>query len=378
MNNSIQEQAFLNAFIQHQTYLHRASSQTVNELWQIFSSQSNEMVLKLRDLLDDLSEQEKIALSGALYTTPKLKEVQSLINQWYASVSVALPETFAVMATAFAVYESMWLSKALNNPVKEPNGKKLYTKIRHKPLTGGALVDSLLENIATTARQKVEYAIRDGINSGQTNYEIVKRIRGYDKTIDGKKVHFDGLIDQSFKDIDRVVRTARSHVSNQSYESTWDALGFEFFKFFSVLDGRTSMLCASLDQTTWQKGDPNIRRPPLHPHCRSTLLGVDADGEIAGLRPFVADNRAVKDIPKDQRNGKIGQVDANTSYKDWFERQDETFQKEWLGPSKYKLYKDGGYSIDKFVDPLSGLQFNLKQLKEMDEKTFKELGLWNK
>ncbi|MBJ9905363.1 minor capsid protein [Acinetobacter bereziniae] len=375
MNNSIQEQAFLNAFIQHQTYLHRASSQTVNELWQIFSRQSNEMVVKLRDLLDELSDQEKIALSGALYTTPKLKEVQSLINQWYASISVALPEAFTVSATAFAVYESMWLSKALNNPVKGPDGKKLYTKIRHKPLTGGALVDSLLENIATTARQKVEYAIRDGINSGQTNYEIVKRIRGYDKTIDGKKVHFDGLIDQTFKDVDRVVRTARSHVSNQSYESTWDALGFEFFKFFSVLDGRTSMLCASLDQTIWKKGDPNIRRPPLHPHCRSTLLGVDADGKIAGLRPFVADNRAVKDIPRDQREGKIGQVDANTSYKDWFKRQDESFQREWLGKTRYELYKTGKYPIQRFIDPLTDQKYTLKQLEEMDEKTFKKLGI---
>ncbi|MFW1748685.1 minor capsid protein [Acinetobacter guillouiae] len=375
MNNSIQEQAFINAFIQHQTYLHRASSQTVNEIWQHFSNQSNEMIVKLRDLMDELSDQEKIALSGAQYTTPKLKEVRSLINEWFLNLSIALPETFAITATAFAVYESMWLSKALNNSIKEPDSKKLYTKIRHKPLTGGALVDSLLENIATIARQKVEYTIRDGINSGQTNYEIIKRIRGYDKTIDGKKVHFDGLIDQSFKDVDRVVRTARSHVSNQSYLSTWDALGFDFYKFFSVLDGRTSLLCASLDQTTWQKGDPNIRHPPLHPHCRSTLLGVDADGKVAGLRPFVADNRAIKDIPKDQRDGKIGQVDANTTYKEWFDRQDESFQKEWLGPSKYKLYSEGGYLIDKFVDPLNGKPFTLKELKVLDEQTFKELGL---
>ena len=375
MNNSIQEQAFLNAFIQHQTYLHRASSQTVNEMWQVFSNQTNEMVVKLRDLLDELSDQEKVALSGAQYTTPKLKEVRSLIDEWFLSLSVALPETFAVTATAFAVYESMWLSKALNNSIKEPDSKKLYTKIRHKPLTGGALVDSLLENIATIARQKVEYTIRDGINSGQTNYEIIKRIRGYDKTIDGKKVHFDGLIDQSFKDVDRVVRTARSHVSNQSYLSTWDALGFDFYKFFSVLDGRTSLLCASLDQTTWQKGDPNIRHPPLHPHCRSTLLGVDADGKVAGLRPFVADNRAIKDIPKDQRDGKIGQVDANTSYKDWFPHQSKEYQIGWLGKSRYELWKTGKYPIQRFIDPLTDQKYTLKQLKEMDEKTFKELGL---
>lgn len=375
MNSSIQEQAFLNAFIQHQTYLYRASTQDVNELWQLFSNQSIEMIVKLRDFLDELSEQEKIALSGGQYTTPKLKEVQSLIQQWSSNLSTTLPETFAVSATAFAVYESIWLSKALNNPIQEPDGKKLYTKIRRKPLSGGALVDSLLANLAATARQKVEYAIRDGINSGQTNYEIIKRIRGYDKTIDGKKVHFDGLIDQSYKDVDRVVRTARNHVSNQAYMNVWDLLGFEYLKFWSVIDGRTSILCASLDQTVWKKGDPNVRHPPLHPHCRSTLLGVDKDGKVSGMRPFVADDRKVKDIPKDQRDGKIGQIDANTSYKDWFDRQSESYKRNWLGEARYKLYQTGKYPIDRFVDPLSGLQFTLKQLKDLDEKTFKELGL---
>lgn len=178
------------------------------------------------------------------------------------------------------------------------------------------------------------------------------------------------MIDQSFKDVDRVVRTARSYVSNQSYVSTWDALGFDFYKFFSVLDGRTSLLCASLDQTIWKKGDPNIRHPPLHPHCRSKLLGVDADGKIAGLRPFVADNRAVKDIPKDQRDGRIGQVDAITTYKDWFPHQSKEYQINWLGKARYKLWKTGKYPIQRFIDPLTDQKYTLKHLKEMDEKTF--------
>jgi hypothetical protein len=58
----------------------------------------------------------------------------------------------------------------------------------------------------------------------------------------------------------------------------------------------------------------------------------------------------------------------------FFDQTDEFFQKEWLGPARYKLYKEGNYSIDKFVDP-QGAMYTLDELKALDAKTFKELGL---
>lgn len=159
-----------------------------------------------------------------------------------------------------------------------------------------------------------------------------------------------------------------------AYEETYKALGFTHLKFLATLDGRTSKTCASYDQAIWAINDPMIRRPPLHPHCRSVLLGVNADGELPGKRPFVMDERKIKDIPKDQRDGIIGQLNANTSFKDFFKKADDFFQEEWLGPTRYKLYKEGHYSIDKFVDPM-GRQYTLAELKLLDEKTFRELGL---
>ena len=85
------------------------------------------------------------------------------------------------------------------------------------------------------------------------------------------------------------------------------------------------------------------------------------------------DKRKVKDIPNDQREGIIGQVSADTSFKDMLKNNDG-FAKEWLGPARYKLYKEGNYSIDKFVDP-QGAMYTLDELKALDAKTFKELGL---
>ncbi|MDX6038299.1 phage head morphogenesis protein, partial [Acinetobacter baumannii] len=71
----------------------------------------------------------------------------------------------------------------------------------------------------------------------------------------------------------------------------------------------------------------------------------------------------------------IGVVDSNTTFKGWFDKQDAAFQKSWLGPTRYKLFKEGKYSLDKFIDPLTGQPFTLAELKKLDEEMFKRLGL---
>lgn len=177
------------------------------------------------------------------------------------------------------------------------------------------MVDDLLTKLAESARQKVEYAIRDGISSGKTNQQIVQRIGGT------KRLNYeDGILTSSKSEIDRTVRTVRSHVANQAYLDSFNQIGFEYVKLVATLDGRTSKLCASLDGAVWKIDDPAKRVPPLHPNCRSILVPVEKDGKLTGERPFVMDERRVKDIPKDERSQLIGQLDANTSFKEFLAR----------------------------------------------------------
>ena len=362
------QDAILSAIAQHTAYSYRLSSGEVNKLISLFNGESNTMVSKLRDLLDELSDAERVALSGGQYTTPLLKEIQGLFATWQSSLAVALPEAFAVSATALAVHEAVFAAKIVGESIK-PNGEKLYKAAKKIPVVGGALLDELFDKIKDDVRLRVEYAIRQGISDGQTNQQIVQRIKG-------KKAfnYQDGILQQSRSDIDRVVRTSRSHVANTAYMDTYKAIGFTHVKFVATLDGRVSKTCASLDQSMWEIESPKIRRPPLHPNCRSVLIGVDADGNLAGKRPFVMDERKVKDIPVDEKKQLIGQLDANTSFKQFFDKADDFFQREWLGEKRYKLFKEGNYSIDKFVDPL-GRQYSLAELKTLDEKTFKNLGI---
>ena len=366
---SKEDKSLIEVLTQHQAYLYRVSSQSVNELLKIFNDESILMLAKLRDLLDELNDSEKMALASGQYTTSNLKEVRDLIAQWFTAINTALPEAFAVSATALAVYEANYTAKLYGGKIEKPNGEKVYAAAKKVPLVGGALVDDLLSKIAETARQKVEYAIRDGINSGKTNQEIVQRIRGT------KRLNYeDGLLSSSKTDIERTVRTVRSHVANQTYLDTFKQLGFEYVRFISVLDGRTSKLCAHLDGTVWRIDDPAKRVPPLHPNCRSELVPVKKDGQLIGERPFVMDERRVKDIPKEERSQLIGQLDANTTFKEFFKKTDDFFQREWLGPKRFKLYKDGKFDFDKFFDP-EGRFYSLDDLRKLDEKAFKKLGL---
>ena len=367
MNDLEVQQAIIDALNQHNSYLQRLSSSSIHEILNHFDDLSLEMLKQLRDLLDDLNEAEKTTLTSGKYTTASLKEIQGVMTNWQQSISTILPEILDISMIALASYESAYIYKLANKKAPVISGKTLLNKAKKTPYAGGQLLDYIFPTVAESVRKKAEYVIRDGVSNGQTNQEIIQRIKGTKA-----RNYADGLLNQTRNVIDAEVRTARAHLSNDVYLQTWSALGFEYTRDVATLDGRTSFGCAVKDGRVQLIGIGH-EKPPYHHRCRTVQVGCDKDGKLDGLRPFVADNRPVKDIPKDQRDGKIGQVDANTTYKDWFDRQDESFQEKWLGPVKYKLYKEGGFSIDKFVDPLSGRKFTLDELRKADEKGFESV-----
>ena len=85
--------------------------------------------------------------------------------------------------------------------------------------------------------------------------------------------------------------------------------------------------------------------------------------------------RSIGNMTDNQREAaglKIGQVQAKTTYAGWFAAQSAEYQREWLGPSRYRLYSEGGLTLDRFVDP-SGKEYTLEQLRQRDAATFKEV-----
>ena len=367
------QKALIDALSQHQAYLYRASTQSVNELTDQLNKLSNAQLLRLSELLEDLTESERKALQGLNFSSKgkasrNIEEVKTILNEWFKSIDQDLSSEFEKSAVSLAVYEASYTSNLIANSVAVVSGEKIYKTIKKTPYAGGQLVDYLFKDIASSLRKKVEYVIRDGISQGQTNQQIVQRIKGK-KSLDYK----DGILKTTEYEIERQVRTARSHISTATYIDTYKALGYEYVKVVATLDGRTCKYWASIDGDVYPIDDPTRPRFPVHPNNRTTYVGCDKDGNIAGQRPFVMDERKVKDIPKEERKHLIGQLDANTSFKEFFEQSDEFFQRTWLGKSKYELYKKGEYSIDKFADPLNKRGYTLVELKALDKETFKNI-----
>lgn len=374
MEKSVQK-ALVDALSQHSMYLYRASSQAVNELTAQFNKLSNSQLNRLAEILSELSDSERKALQNLNFSSKakaskNIEEIKVILNEWFKSIDADLFEQFDKSALQLAVYEATYSATLVAGSAAVINAETIYKAVKKAPFAGGQLVEYLFADIAANLRKKVEYVIRDGISQGQTNQQIIQRIKGK-KSLDYK----DGLLESSRSSIERQVRTARSHISNATYIDTYKALGYEYVKVVATLDGRTCKYCASIDGDVYPIDDPTRPRFPVHPNNRTTYVPCNKDGEIAGLRPFVMDERKVKDIPKDEHKHLIGQLDANTSFKEFFEQSDEFFQRTWLGKSKYELYKKGEYSIDKFADPLNKRGYTLAELKVVDAKTFEAIGL---
>lgn len=372
MNISAQK-ALIDALSQHSAYLYRASSQSVNELTAQFNKLSDAQLMRLSEILNELSESERNALknlnfSSKAKSSKNIDEIKTILNEWLKSIDTALSLSFDKSALQLAVYEASYSATLVAGTAAVVNAEKIYKTIKKTPFAGGALVDYLFADIAASLRKKVEHVIRDGISSGQTNQQIVQRIKGR-KSLDYR----DGLLESERHVIEHQVRTARSHISTATYIDTYKALGVKYVKVVATLDGRTCKYCGSIDGRVYHIDDPTRPRFPVHPNNRTTYVGCDKDGNIAGQRPFVMDERKVKDIPKDERKHLIGQLDANTSFKEFFEQSDEFFQRTWLGKKKYELYKKGEYSIDKFADPLNKRGYTLVELEALDKETFKNI-----
>lgn len=82
-------------------------------------------------MLDELNDSEKMALASGQYTTSNLKEVCDLIAQWFTAINTALPEAFAVSATALAVYEANYMVKLYGGKIKNQMVKSYMQQLKN-------------------------------------------------------------------------------------------------------------------------------------------------------------------------------------------------------------------------------------------------------
>lgn len=272
------------------------------------------------------------------------RQISKLLRQVEAMVATGYePITEAVNAAVrdFGEYEAEWQSDMLARTgvvadLAVPSTADLWAAANARPFEGKLLADWLAD-ADTNAADRVVRAIRQGYVDGTGSLEIAREIRGT-KT---RK----GIMDISKNGAAAMARTAIANTAvvakEQSYKSR---RSIQEVQWVSVLDHRTTPICQARDGNIYPKGEGP--RPPAHIGCRSTIIPV---------------TRGNKEALKDRE-----------TYQDWLERQSAAVQNDILGPTRGKLYREGGYTVDRFVDK-SGQEYTLDQLRAKDAATFQEV-----
>lgn len=263
----------------------------------------------------------------------------------------------------FAKYEFTFNSKLLGRIVKasvklaEPSPEMIAAAVLADPLELAVGSRRQAINIAGALSQfgskktaDILSEIAIGSSLGETQRQIVRRLTSLGVS------HED--------QVGSLVRTVTNHVASSARAETLkqneDIL--KGHRWISTLDSRTTPVCRARDRQVYPLDGP---KPPAHWGCRSSIVPVLKDEyqrEIPGsTRPSVGPDG-------------VEQVSSKTSYGDWLARQPAAFQKEVLGPARYKLFSKGELNIDRFVDD-NGRQYTLEKLKELEPHAFELAGM---
>lgn len=274
-------------------------------------------------------------------------EVRSELNDYLNGIAGAERDTAAA---------------ALNRPlvavgigVSTPRLAGTLAAMRSTPMEGVLLRD-WVSRLHRADVERVQQTVLRGITIGQTTDEMVRAIVGT------RALRFtDGVREVSRRGVRTLVRTATNHAANAGREAVWaeNADLLSGVTWVATLDGRTTVICASLDGQVFPIGEGP--RPPIHFACRSTTSPIVKGADELGLPPA---NRASLD----------GQVPETTTYPEWLRGRSAKFQDGVLGRTRGRLFRTGEIEMSQFIDN-KGKLLNLDDLRRRVPVAFDEVGL---
>lgn len=287
----------------------------------------------------------------------QFREYVDLLNKDLRTLAI---DTARFESNTFLVYSPANISIATPAPTQ------LWSAVTTNPLTmtgvnGGQILESFMDAWAAGDAELVTNAIRMGYMLGETNDQIIARIRG------NASLNFaDGVLAKNRAHAETVTRTAIQHVANSARAAVWAANDdiIDEYEWVATLDSRTTPLCRERDGKRFPVGQGPM--PPAHPNCRSTTVAV-IKGEFGRILDEEAERASVD-----------GPVAGNQTYYDWLKRQDSGFQDLALGPTRGKLFRDGGLSVEEFSRLQLGKNFEpltLEQMRKLKPKAFRRAGL---
>jgi SPP1 gp7 family putative phage head morphogenesis protein len=371
------QQKVYDAILRHALAIERNNNGIVADMNKVVDDAAKGLSAELLDRLENLTPGELQLLSRhqlgrRIDRLPtRVQGVIKLVDEWARKLGEAVSSTWQSEATEFAQAEADFTREMMGAVLAETvvanvSAESIYKAAMEQPVLG-TFVEQALSQVSDNTRERVYARVREGVSTGQTNAEIIRSLRGTATTR-----YRDGILQGTRNDLARITRTGRSHLSNVAYNETYKALGVEEVVFIATIDGRTTLRCSSLDQSTYA-ADSNYPRPPLHWQCRSVTAPYFG-GKINGNRPFVKAFRPVGQIPKSKRpDSMIGQVKASTSMAEFLKRPDNAaFARQYFGETRFRLFKEGKLSIKQMIRA-DGSRMSIAELRAKYRQDFKEV-----
>lgn len=230
--------------------------------------------------------------------------------------------------------------------------------IRSRPMQGRPLT-RWVDLMGQRDFDRVWATVLQGVTIGQTTEEVSRAILGT-----AGLGRTDGTREVTRRAARTMARTFTIHAAMVARDQVWQANAdiIKKLEYVATLDGRTTAICQGLDGQFFDIGVGP--RPPLHMNCRSVMAPI-----LKRADDFL------DDVTDETRSSLDGQVPANLSYGDWLKTRSVAFQNETLGPTRAALFRDGGVSVDKFVNFNTTKPFTLKELRRRQPAAFAEAGL---
>lgn len=377
------------ALIRHQTYLLRYSGALRNRLWAILDRTEEDINDKIRS---------RLAGNEGLRTPVEFRRLEALVDSIekirapaWAEVNEELKNEMVLLAQHEAITVNGIVTVTMPTQIDTvmPSARLLRAIATARPFHGSILGEWAADMQADDLR-RIHAQIQNGMVAGEPMDVIARRVVG-----------LEGTAEMTRRQVQAIVRTAVMHVSN-SARSAWFQENADIVqeeRFVATLDSRTTPICRANDGKQFELGKGPV--PPLHFNCRSLRIAA-IDGTLLGDRPakpFVekellseygqanglGDIKSRNDLPHGTKGdydkwkrGRIrelvGPVPASTTYNEWLKGQSKTFQDDTLGQTKAKLFRDGGLSLDKFVNR-QGDELTLSQLAGKHADAFRAAGL---
>lgn len=251
----------------------------------------------------------------------KLKKIDRAIDDQYSAMERDLVDELTQLYKS----QTDWNGEAFEVDIggAQTSVDFIRSFIERDPFDGKLLPEWIKEQSLAT-QNAVKRTVRLGVVNGLPVSKIV------DAVVSDPVNPFNA----SRRNIEILVRTAAAHVTANADMIGFEQAGVEQYQLSSVLDTRTTLICASLNGKKFKVSDPKRKVPPFHPGCRTTMIAMfDPDDEP---------------VP--------------STFDDFLKGLDEDDQLKILGPTRLRMWKKG-MPLDGFVDQDSYHVIPLTEMK---------------